>query len=147
MANQLWRANQHEHACFGISCPWSFPSRSGILHFCRIPALTFFAAINFAMKRCAPCSAVLRYTPSSWAVVVHRSGLIPKALIKHPVHSSSCLLYQLSLLSGYLLMRKTACDFNLRQFDQPSYDVCTFFGSSQLSIRFGCCHTTKLSVY
>ena len=30
VASQLWRANQHELACFGISSSWSFPSRSGI---------------------------------------------------------------------------------------------------------------------
>ena len=30
-ANQPWRANQHEHACFGLPSHWSFPSRSGIL--------------------------------------------------------------------------------------------------------------------
>ena len=28
--NQQRRANQHEPACFGLSSPWSFPSRSGI---------------------------------------------------------------------------------------------------------------------
>ena len=31
VANQLWRAKQDEDACFGLSSPWSFPSRSGIL--------------------------------------------------------------------------------------------------------------------
>ena len=31
VANQLWRASHHEHACFGLSSPWSFPSRSCIL--------------------------------------------------------------------------------------------------------------------
>ena len=30
MASQQGRANQHEPACFGLSTPWSFPSRSGI---------------------------------------------------------------------------------------------------------------------
>ena len=30
LANQL-RANQYEHACFGLPSPWSFPSRSDIL--------------------------------------------------------------------------------------------------------------------
>ena len=33
VANQLWRANQHEHACYGICSPRSFPTRSGILLF------------------------------------------------------------------------------------------------------------------
>ena len=33
MANQLlWRANQHEHACFGLSSPWSFPSPPSVGH-------------------------------------------------------------------------------------------------------------------
>ena len=32
VANQLWRVNQHEHACIGLSYPWSFQSRSGILY-------------------------------------------------------------------------------------------------------------------
>ena len=31
VACQQWRANQHEPVSFGLSCPWSFPSRSGIL--------------------------------------------------------------------------------------------------------------------
>ena len=30
VAIQQGRANQHEPACFGLSSPWSFPSRSGI---------------------------------------------------------------------------------------------------------------------
>ena len=35
VANQLWRANQHEHACFGLSSPpWSFPLHSGVLLYC-----------------------------------------------------------------------------------------------------------------
>ena len=31
MAYQLWRVNQYEHACSGLSSPSFFPSRSGIL--------------------------------------------------------------------------------------------------------------------
>ena len=33
VAKRPWRANQHEYACLGLSCPWPFPSssRSGIL--------------------------------------------------------------------------------------------------------------------
>ena len=31
VTSQIWRANQHEPACFGLSSPWFFPSRSGIL--------------------------------------------------------------------------------------------------------------------
>ena len=30
VASQQERASQHEPACFGLSSPWSFPSRSGI---------------------------------------------------------------------------------------------------------------------
>ena len=30
VASQQGQANQHEPACFGLSSPWSFPSRSGI---------------------------------------------------------------------------------------------------------------------
>ena len=29
--NYVWRANQHGHTCFGLSSPWFFPSRLGIL--------------------------------------------------------------------------------------------------------------------
>ena len=45
---------------------------------CRSPALAFAAAIHFAMKCSAPCSAVLRHSPSSWAAVIHWSALMPK---------------------------------------------------------------------
>ena len=38
---------------------------------CRSPALVFSAAIHFAMKCSAPCSAVLRHSPSSWAAVFY----------------------------------------------------------------------------
>ena len=47
---------------------------------CHSPALDFSAEINFAMKRPAFCSAVLRHSPSFWAAVVHWSALMPKAL-------------------------------------------------------------------
>ena len=59
---------------------------------CRSPALAFPPAIHFAMKRSAPCSAVLRRFPSSWAAVVYWSALMPKALRssrKHPILSFS----------------------------------------------------------
>ena len=81
VASQLWRANQREPDSFGLFSPWSFPSRSGILVYC------ISTAIYFAMKRSAPCSAVLRHFPSSWAAVVPWSMLMPKALRlsrKHP---------------------------------------------------------------
>ena len=60
---------------------------------CRSSALTFSAAIYFAIKRSAPCTAVLRHSPSSWAAVAQRSALMPKTLRssgKHPIHSVSC---------------------------------------------------------
>ena len=47
---------------------------------CRSPALVFCATIHLAMKCSAPCSTVLRHSLSSWAAVVHRSALVPKAL-------------------------------------------------------------------
>ena len=55
-------SRQHEPACFGLSSPWSFPPSSGIL---------LHEAIHFVMKRSAPCSAILRHSPSSRAAVVH----------------------------------------------------------------------------
>ena len=57
---------------------------------CRSPAFVFSAAIHFTMKCSAPCSAVLRHSPSSWAAVVRWSALMPKALRstrKHPTHN------------------------------------------------------------
>ena len=59
---------------------------------CRCSALAFSAAIHFAMKRSAPCSTVLRHSPSSWVALVYWSALMPKALRssrKHPTHSLS----------------------------------------------------------
>ena len=93
-ASQQGRANRHEPACFGLSYPWSFPSRSAIpLHAAVVhPALFFSATIHFAMKCSAPYSAVLRYPPSSWDAVVHWSALMTKPLRssrKHPIHSFS----------------------------------------------------------
>ena len=61
VANHLWQANQVEHACFGLSCPWSFPSRSGILLHALVQP--FSAAIDFALNCFASCSAVLRHYP------------------------------------------------------------------------------------
>ena len=47
----------------------------------RSPGLALSAAIPFAMKHSAPCSADLRSSAlSTAAVVVHRSTLIPEAL-------------------------------------------------------------------
>ena len=59
---------------------------------CRSPALATSAAIHLAMKCSAPCSAVLRHPPLSWAAVVHWSALMPKALRssrKYLIHSFS----------------------------------------------------------
>ena len=91
-ASQLWQANQHEPAYFGLSTSWSFPSRSGHMTACCSPALGFSAAIHLAMKCSAPRAAVLRHSPSSWAPVVHWWSLMPKALRssrKFPIHSLS----------------------------------------------------------
>ena len=41
----------------------SLPVTCGHTIACRSPALDFSAAIHFAMKRSAPCSAVLRHSP------------------------------------------------------------------------------------
>ena len=60
---------------------------------CRSPALAFSAAIRFARKCFAPCSAVLRHLPASWTAVAHWPALMPKALRssrKHLIHSFSC---------------------------------------------------------
>ena len=54
---------------------------------CRSPALVFSATIHFAIKYSAPCSAVLRHSPSSWAAVVHWSALVPKALRSYRKHT------------------------------------------------------------
>ena len=65
------------------------PATFGRTTACRSPALALSAAIHYAMKRPAPCSAVLRHSPSSWAAVVRWSALVPKALRssrKHLIH-------------------------------------------------------------
>ena len=72
--------------------PLILPVTFGHTTACSSPALAFSAAIHFAMKRFAPCSAVLHHSPSSWTAVVHWSALMPKALRssrKHPNHSFS----------------------------------------------------------
>ena len=93
VAGQQGRANQHERACFGLSSSLVLPVTFGHTTACRSLALVFPAAIHFAMKCFAPCSAVLRHSPSSWAAVIHWSALMPKVLRssrKHPIHSFSC---------------------------------------------------------
>ena len=91
VASQQGRANQHKPTCFGLSSPCLvLPVTFGHTTACRSPAMTFSAAIHFALQRSAPCSAVLRLPPSSWVAVVHWSALMPKALgssRKHPIHS------------------------------------------------------------
>ena len=61
---------------------------------CRSSVLALSAAaIHFAIKCSAPCSTVLRFFPSSWAAVVHGTGLMPKALRsfrKHPIYCFLC---------------------------------------------------------
>ena len=63
---------------------------------CRSPALAFCAVIHFAMKRSAPCSAILHHFPPSRVAVVYWSVLMPKPLrssSKHLIHSFSCPPY------------------------------------------------------
>ena len=74
---------------------WTFislvlPVTFGHTTACRSPALASSAAIDFAMKRSAPCPAVLRHSSSSWAAVVHWWTFMPKTLRssrRHPIHS------------------------------------------------------------
>ena len=94
-SQQEERANQHEPACFGTAVlSLALPVTFGHTTACRTPALDFSAATHFTMKKCsAPCSTVLRHSPSSWATVVHCSALMSKALKsskKQPIHSFSC---------------------------------------------------------
>ena len=90
-ANQLWRENQPENACFGLSYPsLALPVTLRHSTACRSPALALSVSIYFAMRRSALSSTALRQSRSSWAAVVHRSALIPKALRssrKHSIHS------------------------------------------------------------
>ena len=87
MTNKLWRANQTRLLWAILS--WVLPGTSGHTTAFRNPALILSAAIYFAIKRSAPCSAILRHSSSSWAAVVHWSALIPealKSLRKHLIH-------------------------------------------------------------
>ena len=93
VANQLWGANQNKPALFWAVLSLVLPVTVGHTTACHSPALAFSAAIHFAMKSAAPCSTVLRHSPSSWAAVVHWSALIPKAVRssrKHPINYFSC---------------------------------------------------------
>ena len=69
VASQQRGANQHEPACFAILC-LILPVKLGRTSTRSSPALVFSAAIYFAMKRSAHCSAVRCHFPSSWAAVV-----------------------------------------------------------------------------
>ena len=82
LARLLW-------AIFSLILPVTFGHTTA----CRSSTLTFSVAIHFAMKCPAPCSAVQRHFPASWAAVVHWSALMPEALRlsrKHPISSFSC---------------------------------------------------------
>ena len=92
----LWLVNKGERTSTSpLALGYPLLGNSGHVrayHCMPYSSLGFSAAIHFAMKCCAPCSAVLRHSPSSWAAVVHWSALMPKALRssrKHPIHSFS----------------------------------------------------------
>ena len=80
VASQQERANQHEPACFGLSSPWSFPSRSGIpLHavvqpcfLCRDP----FCHEMFRSLSCrsAPFPLVLGCSRPHWSALMPKSA-------------------------------------------------------------------------
>ena len=81
VASQQGRTNQHEPVCFGLFSHWSFSSRSGIPLYAVVrPWLSLQRTAHSAIQCSAPCSAVLRHSPSSGAAVVHWSALMPKAL-------------------------------------------------------------------
>ena len=96
-SRHLWLVNNGERAstsllALGYPIFLVLPVAFGHTTACRSPAMVFSAAIHFAMKCSAPCSAVLRHSPSSWAAVVHWSALMPKGLRssrKHSIHSFS----------------------------------------------------------
>ena len=107
VASQLWRANQRA-STLALGYPplgLSRHVRAYTSSACRSPALAFSAAIHFAMmKRSAPWTAVLRHSPSSWAVVVYWSALMPKALKssrKYPIHYFSWPPTQPAPLTNY----------------------------------------------
>ena len=52
--SQQGRANQHEPACFGLSSPWPFPSRSGIYHCMPYSSLVFFCIDPFCHEMSRP---------------------------------------------------------------------------------------------
>ena len=91
VASQQGRANQHEHACFELSSPWSVSSRFDIrLHAVVQPWLSLQRSI---LPRNVP-SLVTPFCaiPPRPGLAVHWSALIPKALRssrKHLIYSFS----------------------------------------------------------
>ena len=59
VASQQGRANQHEPACFGLSSPWSFPSRSGIPLHAVVQPFFFFSDPFCHEKMFRPFKAVV----------------------------------------------------------------------------------------
>ena len=97
VASQQGRANQHEPACFGLSSPWSFPSRSGIpLHAVVQPWLSLQRSISpwTVPPLVPPCCAIpprpelqsstgRRWCRKLWGC----PGNIPSTLFPGPPHS------------------------------------------------------------
>ena len=88
LANRLSRADQHENAFFGLSS--ICPSRHVRIYTtaCRSPAVAFSAVNQLTMKHSAPCSSVLRHSPSSWVTVLYWSSLLLKTLRSSRRHSA-----------------------------------------------------------
>ena len=85
----LWLINNGERKPARVRLLWTIlslvlPVTFGHTTACRSPALAFSAAIHFVMKCSTPCSAVLRYSSSSWAAVVQWSALMPKEVRERP---------------------------------------------------------------
>ena len=81
VASQQGRTNQHKPVCFGRSSHWSFSLRSGIPLYAVVRPWPSLQQTNHSAMKCSTlCSAVLRYSPSSWAAVIHWSALMPKAV-------------------------------------------------------------------
>ena len=129
---------------------------------CRGPALAFSAAIHFVMKSSAPCSAVLRHSPSSWAAVVHwlgskdlfvfsswhthiflwvlsapRNDCDPRTILSKLYNNARSLVRQMNITS---LSRKLSITyylpvyFNLIQTVRATYQLGTLLSITQNSI-------------
>ena len=88
VASQQGRANQHELACFGLSSPWFFPSRSGIPLHAVAQHFGFLCSDPFhhemfrpLFRRSAPFPLVLGCSRPLVGVDALRSSR------KHPIHS------------------------------------------------------------